>query len=42
MQRLDGNVYKTETEKQVIAQQMAKRHNAQIIGFGSLDEVYVA
>lgn len=42
MQRLDGNIYKTEKEKEMIAQELAKQQNAQIVGFGSLNEVYVA
>jgi len=42
MQRLDDLVYRTEKQKQTLAQEMAKKQNAQIIGFGSLEEVYVA
>ena len=42
MQRLDSNVYKSEQEKKEKAMQAARRFGSQIIGFGSLEEVYVA
>ena len=42
MQRLDGNIYKSEKEKFEIASQAARQFGSKIIGFGSLEEVYVA
>ena len=42
MSRLDGNVYNTEKEKEVQMQRMAKQQGSQLVGFGSLEEVYIA
>ena len=42
MSRLDGNIYNTEKEKEIQMLNLAKQQGSQLVGFGSLDEVYVA
>ena len=42
MQRLDGNIYNTEKEKETQMLKMAKKQGSQLVGFGSLEEVYIA
>ena len=42
IQRLDGDTYKAEKEREMVELKTAKRQGSQIIGFGSLEEVYVA
>lgn len=42
MSRLDGNVYASEKEKEIQMQKLAKAQGSQLVGFGSLEEVYVA
>ena len=42
MSRLDGNIYNTEKEKEIQMLNLAKQQGSQLVGFGSLDEVYIA
>ena len=42
IQHLDGNTYNAEKEKEIHEMRTAKKQGSQIIGFGSLDEIYVA
>ena len=42
MQRLDGNVYKSAKEREQEMILLAKQQGSQLVGFGSLEEVYVA
>ena len=42
MSRLDGNIYNTEKEKEMQMLRMAKQQKSQLVGFGTLEEVYVA
>ena len=42
MQRLDGNVYKDEKEREQEMIRLAKQQGSQLVGFGSLEEVYIA
>jgi len=42
MQRLDGNVYKNEKEREQEMIRLAKQQGSQLVGFGSLEEVYIA
>ena len=42
MSRLDGNIYNTEKEKEIQMLNLTKQQDSQLVGFGSLDEVYIA
>ena len=42
IQHLDGRTYQIEMERELHERQIAKVQGSQIIGFGSLDEIYVA
>jgi len=42
MQRVDGHMYAFEKEKELQILKLAKKQGSQIVGFGSLDEIYVA